>query len=134
MIGLDARYQFKGLQVKGQLYYNSLSNTDQYNGLTGSDLGNAMMGYYAELGYNVFRTTNIKSALVPFVRYEQYNTHAKVDNGLTANDAYNVNVITAGLGWKITPKAALKADIQFVKSAADDEANKIFNAGVAVMF
>ena len=136
MLGLDARYQLKGFQAKGQLYYNKLSNTDQYNAFTGgNNLGSAMIGYYMETGYNVFRLLpNQKSELIPFIRYEQYNTHYAVDNSVTANDAYNVNIVTAGLGWKITPKAALKADMQFVKSAADDEASKVFNAGIGIMF
>ena len=137
MVGVDARYQIKGFTARGQLYFNSLSNTDQYNTFTGgNDLGSAMLGYYAEVGYNVFRPiSNIKSELVPFVRYEQYNTHFEVDNSVTMNDAYNVNVITAGIGWKITPKAALKADMQFIKSAvAGAETTKIFNAGVGIMF
>jgi hypothetical protein len=136
MLGLDARYQLKGFQAKGQLYYNKLSNTDQYNAFTGgNNLGSAMIGYYIETGYNVFRLMpNQKSELVPFIRYEQYNTHSAVDNSITANDAYNVNIITAGLGWKITPKAALKADMQFVKSAAADKTSKVFNAGIGIMF
>jgi hypothetical protein len=136
MVGFDARYQYKGFQAKGQVYYSSLSNTQQYNEFTGgNDLGSAMLGYYVEAGYNVFRTiSKVKSELIPFIRYEQYNTHYAVDNSLTQNDNYNVNVITAGIGWKISPKAALKADMQFVKSAADTDASKIFNAGIAIMF
>lgn len=136
MVGFDARYKYKGFQAKGQVYYSSLSNTQQYNEFTGgNDLGSAMLGYYVEAGYNVFRTmAKVKSELIPFIRYEQYNTHYAVDNSVALNDNYNVNVITAGIGWKITPKAALKADMQFVKSAADNDASKIFNAGIGIMF
>ena len=136
MVGLDARYQYKGFTARGQLYYNSLSNTEQYNAFTGgNDLGSAMLGYYIELGYDVFRhMTKIKSQLIPFARYEQYNTHFAVDNSVTINDAYNVNVVTTGLGWKITPKALIKADFQFVKSKADTKTNNIFNAGIGIMF
>lgn len=34
MLGLDARYQLEGLELRGQLYLNSLSNTKQYNEFT----------------------------------------------------------------------------------------------------
>ncbi|MDP2889325.1 MAG: hypothetical protein Q8P34_10245, partial [Bacteroidota bacterium] len=34
MIGVDARYTLKGLQLRGQLYRVGLSNTDQYNQFT----------------------------------------------------------------------------------------------------
>lgn len=135
MIGFDARYQIKALELRAQVYYTTLSNTDQYNAKTGKDLGSEMMGYYVELGYNVFRhLDNVESELVPFVRYEMYNTHHEVENNMVKNDSYNNNVITAGLGWKITPKAALKVDVSMIKSEAADDYMKTFNAGLAVMF
>ncbi len=139
MIGLDARYTAGGLQLRGQYYMTSLSNTKEYNEFTAdanslNDLGSAMNGYYFEAGYNVFKSTNAKSELIPFVRYEEYNTHSSVEDILVKNNTYNNNIITAGVSWKLTPKAALKADLQFIKNEAMDKYAKQFNAGVAVMF
>ncbi|MCK9206254.1 MAG: hypothetical protein M0P66_04005 [Salinivirgaceae bacterium] len=135
MVGLDARYTFKGLQLKGQFYYTGLKDADRYNAFTGKDLGSALMGYYAEACYNVFRNfSSIESGLVPFIRFEHYNMHQKVGVTETAKDALNVNVLTTGLGWKITTGSMLKADVQMVKSKADSEYVKTFNAGVAIMF
>ncbi len=140
IVGFDVRYQRKGFEFRGQLYYNMLSNTDQYNSFTAvdgdlNDVGNTQYGYYLEAAYNIFQSfDNIKSTLSPFVRYSNYDTQAGVVNGLTKNDAYTVNVITAGLGYKIVPGVALKADFQFIKSKADSEANKVFNAGIGVWF
>jgi len=134
MVGLDGRYTNGGLQLRGQYYYSSLSNTKQYNEFTGSDLGSALMGYYVEAGYNVFKhLDNVKTDLIPFVRYEKYNTHQKVDN-IIQNDAYKKTAITTGLTWKMTQNAVLKADMLFVKSAADDKYSKVFNAGFGIMF
>jgi hypothetical protein len=139
MFGVDARYNVGGLQLRGQYYLTSLSNTKEYNEFTAdtdglNDLGSAMSGYYIEAGYNVFKSTNAKSELIPFIRYEAYNTHSSVENTISENAAYNVNMITTGITWKLTPKAALKADLQFTKNEAADEYTKQFNAGVAVMF
>ncbi len=139
MIGVDARYNVGGLQLRGQYYLTSLSNTKEYNEFTANanglnDLGSSMSGYYIEAGYNVFKSINAKSELIPFVRYEQYNTHSTVEDILVKNNAYNNNIITAGVSWKLTPKAALKADMQFIKNEASDKYAKQFNAGVAVMF
>lgn len=135
MLGFDARFQLKGFQAKGQLYYSALTNTDAYNEFTGKDLGSAMVGLYAEVGYNVFRLVpSIESELVPFVRYEKYNTHYNTEVGTPVKDTYNVDALFIGAGWKITPKAALKADLQLKKSKANNEFAKTFNAGVAVMF
>jgi hypothetical protein len=135
MVGVDARYNLGGLQMRGQYYYSNIANTEQYNALIKKDLGSAMMGYYIEAGYNVFRFCNkTKTELIPFVRYENYNTHYATTGATVKNKAYNNNVITTGLTYKLAKGVVLKADMQFVKSEAAIEYSKVFNAGVGVMF
>ena len=140
MIGADARYQLKGLELRGQIYYTSISNTEQYNTFTGTvtannDLGKSMLGYYAEAGYNVFRPfTGIEQELIPFVRYEYYDMHNSVDAETDRNLSYRNTVITTGLTLKFNRRAVFKADIQFSRPASSDKYNKVFNGGVGVMF
>lgn len=134
MIGLDARYTLNALQLRGQFYYSGLSNSDQYNEFTGSDLGSAMTGYYVEGAYDVLRSTNPEKQLMPFVRYSFLNTHSDVEDNISKNPAYEKSIITTGLTLKLTPGAVVKADMQFVKSGNEDEFNKTFNAGIGVMF
>lgn len=140
MIGADLRYSTKGLQLRGQLYYNSLGNTKEYNEFTAingknNDLGKSMIGYYAEVAYNVFNTVDkVKTELIPFVRVEKYDTQNSVEQGMVRNKAYAASVITTGLTWKMVPNAAFKTDIQFVKTEADDKAKATFNAGFGLMF
>ena len=100
-----------------------------------NDVGNTQYGYYVEAAYNVFQSFDkIKSTLTPFVRYSNFDTQHKISEGIVKDEAYNVQVITAGLGWKIVPGVALKADIQFIKSKADSQSDKLFNAGVGIWF
>lgn len=139
MLGLDARYSISGLQLRGQLYYASLSNTDEYNVFTANDgslndVGSAMIGYYAEAAYNVFRTVDTELQLLPFVRYEFLNTHSSVENNIAKNAAYEKTAITTGLTLALTKGAVVKTDIQFVKNAATDTYAKTFSAGIGVMF
>lgn len=135
MIGFDARYNRRGLELRGQYILANLGNTDQYNSFTGKDIGSVLQGYYVEAGYNLFRFIEGKTdQLVPFVRYENYNTHQSTDGGLEKNDAYNVSEVTAGIGWRIGTGAVLKADIQFKKTAAADKAQKQLNMGVGIWF
>ncbi len=141
MLGMDVRYNVKGFQFRGQFYYSSLANTFQYNLFTAesgdrpNDLGSAMMGYYVEAGYNVFRVIEgLKSALVPFVRYEEFNTHQAVTESLEKDPAYKQNVITAGLTWTVVKGAVVKTDVQFLRSGTENKFAKIFNAGIGVMF
>ena len=135
MLGIDSRYNIKGLQLRGQLYYISLSNTIEYNSLTNSDLGSSMTGYYLEAGYNVFRKCeNIKTELVPFLRYEFYNLHNSVSGGIIKDKSFENEAFTGGITYKLTNGAVLKADIQLLKSRSDNAFSKVFNAGIGVMF
>lgn len=140
MIGLDARYNTGALQLKGQFYYMTLSNTEAYNRFTAvngtpNNLGSAMMGYYLEGAYNVLKHVPSTSyELTPFVRYERFNTHQQVAGNLAKNKAFEKSAVVAGLGWTLAPGAVLKADIQWVKSEADNKAAKAFNAGIGIMF
>ena len=140
MLGVDARYQLNALELRGQFYVNSFSNTLQYNKFTAvkgknNDLGNSMIGYYVEAGYNIFRHIKETSQqLVPFVRYEYYNTHNSVDAETTQNKAYDNQIITTGITYKLNRNAVIKADLQFTKSALATEYKKVFNTGIGVMF
>jgi hypothetical protein len=140
MIGLDSRYSIKGLQIRAGLYYTSISNSLAYNYFTADEnelnnLGSAMMGYYIEAGYNVLRWADkCKSELIPFIRYEYYNTHQSVEEGISKNKSYANTIITTGFSWKISKGAVLKVDMQYVKSDIDDKFKNIFNTGFGVMF
>lgn len=140
MVGLDTRYNLSGLQLRGQLYYSSLSNSEQYNVFTTdavgtlNDVGSSMIGYYAEVGYDILRPANTKMQLIPFVRYEFLNTHNSIESNISKNLSYEKTAITTGLTLALTQGAVVKADLQFVKDAATNKYAKTFNAGIGVMF
>jgi len=139
MVGLDGRYNAGGLQLRGQYYYASLSNTDQYNEFTASngklnDLGKSMSGYYVEAAYNVLRSAETEKQLIPFVRYEHLNTHCSVESNISKNADYEKELITTGLTYGLTKGVVVKADMQFMKAGNADEYSKTFNAGFGVMF
>ncbi|MBL4939745.1 MAG: hypothetical protein JKY16_05645 [Lutibacter sp.] len=133
MIGLDARYKYNNLELKGQYIATTLSDTEAYNTLTGKDLGSKMNGFYAELAYG-FDLKGVEK-ITPFVRYETYNTHAGVEGSLVANDAYDRNDIVFGLNYKVAEGAAFKVDYQISDNAvAGSDSKNTFNAGVAIWF
>jgi hypothetical protein len=140
MLGADFSFSRSGFDLKGQFYYSSISNSDQYNVLTArngvnNNLGKSMLGYYAEVGYNVLQTSSSTNyALIPFVRYEGYNTHLSVEESFAKNPAFNVTAITTGFTLKLAKGAAFKADMQFVKAESESKYNKIFNAGIGFEF
>lgn len=138
MIGIDARYNKGALQLTGQYIIADLSNTDQYNGFTGKDVGSSLIGYYYEIGYNLMDgiippISSDSEELIAFARYENYNTHAEVE-GITINDAYNRTEIIFGLGFKVASGAVFKADYQIKSNASSDEESGQFNLGVGIWF
>lgn len=140
MIGIDAQYNKRGIQLRAQTYYTKLSNTQQYNYFTAdenilNDLGSSMYGYYLEAGYNVFQEiSKINSEFITFIRYSAYDTQYTVATGVTKNPDNNVEVITAGISWKPISAVAIKTDIQFYKPRSVSNYDSTFNAGIAVWF
>ncbi|MEE9349510.1 MAG: hypothetical protein V3U80_05640 [Flavobacteriaceae bacterium] len=130
MLGFDARYNYKNFKAAGQFITTSLSNTKDYNLVNTSNLGSKLQGWYLEAGYNVLAATK-KEKLSPFVRYEQYDTHAKTD-GFTANDAYNRQVTTFGINYQVAPGAVFKVDYQLKDDKTSNDVNNQFNAGIAI--
>ena len=137
MIGFDARYIFKSLQLRGQYIYTGLSGTEAYNDLTGSDLGSQMNGYYGEVGYDFMPLIAKKSRknLVLFTRYEKYNTQSKMAGSAEPNRDYDRSDITLGIDFKFVPGVALKVDYQWFDNAnPDNNLLNQFNAGIGIMF
>jgi hypothetical protein len=135
MAGFDVRYTYKGLVVRGQGNYGTFSNTKAYNEFTGNDFAESILGYYIEAGYDIFHSlTDINSTLIPFVRYENYNTHNSVAEGVEQNNAYHREEIVTGIGWKPVAGVAFKADVQFVRPKSEQVFSKVFNMGVGIWF
>jgi len=134
MLGVDARYTNGPIQARAQYIVADLENTSAYNDFANSDLGSVMTGYYLEGGYNLLDNKDTDNELVVFARYENYNTHAEVAEGMDANLAYNRTENTIGLTYKIASGAAFKADYQVFKNDASSVEKKQLNLGVAVWF
>lgn len=137
MVGLNATYLYRDLTLRGQYVFTSLSGTEEYNDLTGKDLGSKIDGFYLEAAYNLMPliAKNTQKTLSVFGRYEMYNTHADTAGDLEVNQAYDRTDITFGLDFKIAPGVVVKADYQFLTDAKEDsDRNNLFNAGVGVMF
>lgn len=139
LAGFDIRYSIKGIRLKGQYYYGTVSNSLQYNLFTAkagvqNDLGKAMTGWYAEAAFDILSLVpSAETELVPFVRFEGYDTHHRVETG-TPNPAYKNRIITSGIGWKMAKGAVVKVDMQLVKPSNASESVKTFNAGIGVAF
>lgn len=134
MVGLDARYSWKGFQARAQVIYAKQSNSSAYNSYTHGDLGSAVLGFYYEEAYNILRLTSSTHQLNIFCRYEHYDTHLAVDPGATRQEKYRVNEYVIGLGWKPAEGAVFKIDTRLRKSKTDTSYTPYLNAGIGVWF
>ena len=134
MVGLDARYVINKFTARGQFIHASLTDTEDYNNLTGSELGSELQGWYAEAAYNILPADK-EQRLFAFARYEQYDTHAETEGALVRNDAYNRDDLTMGLSYHIAQGVVFKGDYQIKNNAVSgsDSQNQI-NLGVGVWF
>lgn len=135
MLGIDARYNIKGFRLRGQYNFVNLSNTSAYNNFTGNNVGSQLSGFYLEAAYNVLQQKkDITDELLPFFRFEKYNTHQSVARNIEVNNAFERTELTAGIGWKINAGTMLKIDYQWLKSDADDSFKNQLNIGVGIWF
>ncbi len=131
----DIRYKRKGFEARGQIAYSGFSNTKQYNQFTSNNLGKSMLGYYVEAGYDLMTLLNKSDhEFIPFVRYQMVDTHYSVDENVTKNDSYHLSIITAGISYRISKGSVFKIDMDFIKDKASNNTQKVFNAGIGVMF
>jgi hypothetical protein len=135
MMGIDTRFAKKGWEFRGQYIVTLINNSVGYNKFSKSDLGSQLSGWYVEAAYNLFQSIpQIRSQLVPFVRYEKYDTHHKTEGNLVRNKTFEKSEITTGIGWRITSQLVVKGDFLWSKSAAETSYNGQLNLGIGMMF
>ena len=134
MLGLDALYQYRGLQLKGQAIYSFNKNVEQYNQFGNADLGKEIFGYYLEAAYNLLATKDTDCRLSPFVRYENFDTQYALSPGTVKNPESHRKVVVAGLSYYPTPELVLKADMQWIKTDSSSDSKKSLNIGFGFMF
>ena len=134
MIGLDARYDWNAFEFRSALIYSKHGNTSAYNSFTNSDLGAKMLGWYVEAAYDLLSIgeTDHNTSLLPFIRFEKYNTHHSTES-IEMNDSFDRREITVGMSWRHGTSISFKTDIQFIKSQNNERSNQ-FNMGIGFWF
>jgi hypothetical protein len=132
-----AQYKLHGFDLSGLLAVSTLDDAAQVNELaelTGdASVGERLVGWYLQGGYDVLRATRSEHQLVPYVRYEQLNTQDRVPDGFSANPANDRRLLTLGGMWKPLPNVSLKADYQIVSNEAETGVNQL-NVNLGYLF
>lgn len=150
MYGLDAQFNTGDLYLRGVIAGTSIGDADKINdayhavrdtatsAIIGYDnpIGSAIGGGYIEVAYNVAQllSKGTSHQLLPFVRYEKFNTHAGVVGGVTADKALDRSYIVAGLTYKPIYNMVYKLDWTSADDATDAKLKGAFSLGVGYNF
>jgi hypothetical protein len=131
------QYRARGLWLRGLVALSTVGDVESINaaqGFTGEQsVGERLVGWYVEGGYDVLRGVRTRHQLVPYVRYEQIDTQDRVPAGYSRSSATDREIITLGAAWLPIPNLTVKADYQLHKNAAKTGVNQ-FNLALGYMF
>jgi hypothetical protein len=132
-----AQYKAYGFDVSGLLAISTLDDAAEINTLIplsgGESVGERLIGWYLQGGYDVLRGTRSGHQLVPYVRYEQLNTQDRVPDGFAADPENDRRFLTLGAMWKPLTNVSLKADYQLISNEADTGINQL-NVNLGYLF
>jgi len=132
-----AQYKLAGFDLSGLLAVSTVDDAAQINELSGlaadASVGERLIGWSLQGGYDLLRSTQSEHQLVPYLRYEQLNTQDRVPDGFVASPANDRRLLTLGGMWKPLPNVSLKADYQIVSNEADTGVNQL-NVNLGYLF
>jgi hypothetical protein len=109
-------WKWRGLELRAlavQAELDDVADLNQALGLHGNaSIGERLTGQYVQLGYDVLAGRGGEQALIPYGRWETYNTQDQVPSGFSADPANDVEVLTLGLEYKPIDQIVLKVDHQ----------------------
>ncbi len=131
-------YRWHGLQVRALYAQSILGDAGEISeaidpGLT-TAIGERMKGWYLEVGYDVLTiAADTEQTVIPFCRYEAFNTQEEVAPGLSADPANDGTVKTCGVAWNPIRPIRVTFDAQNFQQEANTAVDQV-NLGVGWAF
>lgn len=135
LIEAHGQYTPGNLQTRAVVVYSSIANVENLNRELDTNVGESQFGGYLEVGYDLLPhlAPGTTQQLIPFVRYEPYDTQSSVAKGTTEVPTADRLDTTVGLTYKPTSQVAFKADLQWLADETD-ETTQVLNLGVGYNF
>jgi len=134
---LHGQVRWRGLQGRALYVGTSVDDVAEINaaqGFTGDEsVGERQYGYYAEIGYDTLSRSEREQQLIPYLRYERYDTQDRVPAGFAANPANDITVTTVGVAWLPILNVAVKADYNRIENEARTGVDQV-NVALGFMF
>ena len=119
-----AKYSHNNLHIVGEVGKINYSDSEL----------ESSMGYYFDLGYNVGSLLNVKTQIIPFARYSNYNTASSTATGGESEKVYDTKQWMIGINVLPISEVVFKLDYSELKVALTNNKTKSFNIGVGYMF
>jgi hypothetical protein len=133
----DVRYRQSGLDLQATYVQVNIDNAEKIFAETGEAVGEKMVGWNVEAAIHLLPMLSPETDqdLVPFVRYEQFNTQDETPTAYLADPKYEREVVTIGIAYYPIPDVAVKADWEkWENKAKTDNDGTRFNLGLGYMF
>ncbi|MEO6046835.1 MAG: hypothetical protein ABIQ57_05125 [Candidatus Kapaibacterium sp.] len=154
MYGIDAQYSIANLFLRGELMGASIKDAaklaeafqrtkPEFNdagdlaGYTWNNpIGSTMGGGYIEAAYDVMKLIrpNSSKQLLPFVRFEKFNTQSTIPVNITPNPEDDRTFIIVGLTFKPTFNTVFKTDWTFAQDGTKEKIPGEFALGIGYNF
>ena len=132
-----AEYAAHGLDLRALYAMASVDDVEELNELRGlagaSSIGERLVGWYVQAGYDVLRGMETTHQLIPYVRYERVNTQDEVPTGFAIDPATDETIVSLGASWKPLPQVVVKGDYQLHSNEAETGVNQ-FNLALGYLF
>ncbi|UCF62790.1 MAG: hypothetical protein JSW33_09385, partial [bacterium] len=139
LVELHSQFTYSNLQIRFLLAYSQISETEKLNNFYSdsvytSRIGDAQLGTYGELAYDLFGFLNLptEQRLFSFIRYEFYDTNYKT-TGFEPDPTFKRKETTLGLTYLPTSNVCLKLDYQFFTNDLREQKEQ-FNLGIGYNF
>ena len=133
---VHSRYQVGNLDLRALYARGHLSDAADITAATGVSAPSAFYGWFTEAAYHVWKSGEMDFA--PFVRYERYDTQARLPSNSVRLAGTNNRVWTVGASFWPTAQVVLKADFQKYdkedQDADENRGDKRLNLGMGYMF
>lgn len=120
ILSADAQYLANNWAIRANFIYGELGaskRVSQINrtvsrntGFPRTPVAKNAMTYSIEAGYNIFSFFKTNEKLMPFFRYEYYNSAENVEKGMSEMPINKRNVFTFGFNYSLLPNVLVKAD------------------------
>jgi len=136
---VEAHLEYRSHGFQGRAIYARVTNSGDGLAALGSDAqafrtGTVQSGGYVEAGFDVLsQLASTRMSLIPFVRYERFNTQVAVAPGASVDQANLQTNWYLGANYKPIPQVAVKMDYDIRTNAARTGRNQ-FNVALAYLF